>query len=593
MLPTTPPQEPALAHSAQPALHTMSFSDAHLHDVFLTHDWQGADGRNHERVARVNCCLQELGLRTWFDERQTGKVQERMAEGLKDSGELVFVTQRYHDKVTCEDQSDNCKFEFDIALAYNQANMLPVVMELDMLNPKKWRRTMRALGTKMFVNLSNIDNLTDDQLLGFVETRLLPQMTWLPESLRKKAESAAAITPRSSSSRSRAPSVAVKFEEELEMDLQVEELGAPVSAPAIHASAELPGMMVGTADQAEGHGYFSSREREESGLLIPDFEPMSDSQASRISYTRNTELEGHSDYVSSVAFSPDGATVASGSGDTTVRLWDAASGALTATLEGHLSPVFSVVFSPDGATVASGSWDDTVRLWDVASGALTAKLEGHSDYVSSVAFSPDGATVASGSEDTTVRLWDAASFALTATLEGHLGWVKSVAFSPDGATVASGNGDATVRLWDVASGALTATLEGHLSPVFSVVFSPDGAKVASGSWDYTVRLWDAASGALTATLEGHSGIVFSVAFSPDGATVASGSGDTTVRLWDGASFALTATLEGHWEGVSSVAFSPDGTTVASGSYDTTVRLWDAASGALTATLGKPSRLSGG
>jgi len=270
----------------------MSFSDAHLHDVFLTHDWQGADGRNHERVARVNCCLQELGLRTWFDEqRMTGKVQERMAEGLEDSGGvLVFVTQRYHDKVTGEDQSDNCKFEFDIALAYNQANMLPVVMELDMLNPQKWRRTMRALGTKMFVNLSNIDNLTDDQLLGFVETRLLPQMTWLPESLHQKAESAAAIIPRSSSSRSRAPSVAVKFEEEPEMDLQVEELGAPVSAPAIHASAELPGMMVGTADQAEGHGYFSSREREESGLLIPDFEPIPDSQASRISCTGNTEV---------------------------------------------------------------------------------------------------------------------------------------------------------------------------------------------------------------------------------------------------------------------------------------------------------------
>eukprot|EP00873_Tetraselmis_striata_P000604 jgi/Tetstr1/420868/TSEL_011941.t1 len=532
MLPTTPPQEPALAHSAQPAPHTMSFSDAHLHDVFLTHDWQGADGRNHERVARVNCCLQELGLRTWFDEqRMTGKVQERMAEGLEDSGGvLVFVTQRYHDKVTGKDQSDNCKFEFDIALAYNQANMLPVVMELDMLNPQKWRRTMRALGTKMFVNLSNIDNLTDDQLLGFVETRLLPQMTWLPESLHQKAESAAAIIPRSSSSRSRAPSGAVKFEEEPEMDLQVEEL--------------VIGLAVGLSGNPQG----------------------------QLSITAT--LAGHSDSVNSVAFSPDGATVASGSGDTTVRLWDAASGALTATLEGHSSIVHSVAFSPDGATVASGSYDTTVRLWDAASGALTATLEGHWNAVFSVAFSPDGATVASGSYDTTVRLWDAASGALTATLEGHSDGVRSVAFSPDGATVASGSDDTTVRLWDAASGALTATLEWHSGIVYSVAFGPDGATVASGSWDTTVRLWDAASGALTATLEEHSDRVISVACSPDGATVASGSLDNTVRLWDAASGALTATLVGHSGSVYSVAFSPDGATVASGSWDKTVRLWD-------------------
>jgi len=260
------------------------------------------------------------------------------------------------------------------------------------------------------------------------------------------------------------------------MELQVEELRLPVVAPAIHASAELPGMMVGTADQAEGHGYFSSREREESGLLIPDFEPIPDSQASRISCTGNTEVPSavnHED------------------------LKNQGTNKLTSDLERKATRgwPFSkrVTFVLIAAILLLGA---VIGLAVGLSGnpqgqlSITATLAGHSDSVNSVAFSPDGATVASGSGDTTVRLWDGASFALTATLEGHWEGVSSVAFSPDGTTVASGSYDTTVRLWDAASGALTATLEGHLSPVFSVAFSPDGATVASGSWDKTVRLWD-------------------------------------------------------------------------------------------------------
>ena len=297
-----------------------------------------------------------------------------------------------------------------------------------------------------------------------------------------------------------------------------------------------------------------------------------------------TTLEGHSNWVYSVAFSPDGKTLASGSYDNTIKLWDVQSGKLTTTLEGHSNRVNSVAFSPDGKTLASGSSDKTIKLWDVQSGKLTTTLEGHSGTVYSVAFSPDGKTLASGSSDKTIKLWDVQSGKLTTTLEGHSNWVYSVAFSPDGKTLASGSSDKTIKLWDVQSGKLTTTLEGHSGTVYSVAFSPDGKTLASGSDDNTIKLWDVQSGKLTTTLEGHSGTVYSVAFSPDGKTLASGSDDNTIKLWDVQSGKLTTTLEGHSNRVNSVAFSPDGKTLASGSYDNTIKLWDVQSGKLTTTL---------
>ncbi|WP_084763412.1 NACHT and WD repeat domain-containing protein, partial [[Scytonema hofmanni] UTEX B 1581] len=250
-------------------------------------------------------------------------------------------------------------------------------------------------------------------------------------------------------------------------------------------------------------------------------------------------------------------------------------------LQGHSELVISVAFSPDGKTLASGSADKTIKLWDVATGKISQTLTGHSKWVNSVAFSPDGKTLASGSADKTIKLWDVATGKLSQTLTGHSDGVYSVAFSPDGKTLASGSGDKTIKLWDVATGKPSQTLTGHRDKVISVAFSPDGKTLASGSYDDTIKLWDMATGKPSQTLTGHRDKVNSVAFSPDGKTLASGSPDKTIKLWDVATGKLSQTLTGDSDEVSSVAFSPDGKTLASGSADKTIKLWDVATGKLS------------
>ncbi|MAF10390.1 hypothetical protein CMK11_08060 [Candidatus Poribacteria bacterium] len=288
-------------------------------------------------------------------------------------------------------------------------------------------------------------------------------------------------------------------------------------------------------------------------------------------------LKGHRGYVRSVAFSPDGDTLASGSSDS-VTLWDVKAGQETTTL---LTPgsYGYVDFSPDGDTLAIDR-HGSVTLWDVDSREEIAALRRHDYSINGIVFSRNGRMLASAGSDDTARLWDVKDREEIKTLHIKGFAVNAVAFSPGGSILATGSYMAEpLRLWDVRTGRQTAALHGHADNVRAVAISPDGAILASGSDDGTVKLWDVHARREITTLddgrprEARSGAVYGVAFSPDGQTLATAVRDRTVHLWDVNAGQEVATLIGHTHGVLSVAFSPDGETLASCGADGTVRLW--------------------
>ncbi|MEL6853799.1 MAG: NB-ARC domain-containing protein [Cyanobacteria bacterium J06607_13] len=295
-------------------------------------------------------------------------------------------------------------------------------------------------------------------------------------------------------------------------------------------------------------------------------------------------LQGHQNWVCSVAFSPDGKRLVSGSADRTIKLWDAETGDCLQTLTGHQNWVMSVAFSPDGTQLVSGSADRTIKLWNAETGDCLQTLTGHGHGVWSVSFSPDGTQLVSGSADRTIKLWAAQTGELLRTLTGHEHGVWTVAFSPDGRSIASGSADQTVRVWETATGTCQQILSGHNNWVWIVAFSPDGRFIASGSADQTVRLWDIQAQQCLRVLPGHSNWVWSVAFSPDGQALASGSEDRTMRLWNAVNGQCLQTLQGSSNWVWSVAFSPDGKKLASGQGDRLVHLWDMPTGEPVETL---------
>ncbi|CAE7140665.1 unnamed protein product [Rhizoctonia solani] len=290
--------------------------------------------------------------------------------------------------------------------------------------------------------------------------------------------------------------------------------------------------------------------------------------------------KGHTKKVWSLAFSPDGKSVVSGSQDTTISICDAynpSSGGKQ--LKGHSMTVNSVSYSPDGSLIASASYDNTIRLWDPSSGQQSGHTwEGNHEYYS-VAFSPDAKFIVSGSggphsspTGCAIELWNVQTRKLVSGgFKGHTHHVWSVSFPPtsDNTRFVSGSWDKTIRIWDVRRAKTSVgPLKGHDGCVHSTVFSPDGDWILSCSEDGTIRFWDARTGVMTGEpYKGHNGEITSAAFSPRGTYVASGGQDKKVRLWDVRTGRQVHMFEEHTEGVSSVAFSPIDQYIASGSYD--------------------------
>eukprot|EP00798_Chlamydomonas_sp_ICE-L_P018000 gene18001-24409_t len=216
--------------------------------------------------------------------------------------------------------------------------------------------------------------------------------------------------------------------------------------------------------------------------------------------------------------------------------------------KGHTDWLYSLAYSPDGRQLASSSKDGTIWLWDLANGQIRAKLEGHNGTVLSVTFNPNGRQLASSGDDRSVHLWDLASGMCTAVLRNHTSWVYRVAYSPDGMQLASAGArdgmqageapgcDRTIKLWDVASESCTRTLEGHSDFVYGICYSPGGNVIASASKDESIhneiKIWLIETQECVATLQGHTHHVIWLDFRSDGKQLASSSSDNTVRLWD-------------------------------------------------------------
>lgn len=328
-------------------------------------------------------------------------------------------------------------------------------------------------------------------------------------------------------------------------------------------------------------------------------------------------LKGHTSFVHSIDFSPDGNYLISASSDSTIKIWDVRSKTNIKTIIGHNSPVQFAKYSPSGKQIVSVGDDHIIKLWNVDDGSLLKEFFGHTNQVISVAFSPDGKRIISASFDNSIIIWDIQSGEDVQHLIGHEYPVNSAYFSPDGKSIVSASYDNTIRIWDIEKKQLHQKKGVDTCAILSLSFSPDGKRFAAARRDGGVDIWDFSQKKIIKTLKGHNRSVNSVSFLFDGKSVLSASSDGKAIIWDvesgdwfesvtsncairdadissnGVNVVLafsddensiviwnrdsentTNILKGHTDKVQSVAFNPDGTRIVSASNDGTVIIWD-------------------
>ena len=366
--------------------------------------------------------------------------------------------------------------------------------------------------------------------------------------------------------------------------------GQPASKHGISRRAVLSGLAAGVVLAGAATGsvlLFSQRTKPEvlstpTATRAPSPTPSpTPAQSPSVTIPRNAVFiyRGHTQLVSSLAWSPDGQYLVTGSFDSSVQVWEwkGTTGSPTISYK-HSQQVYTVGWSPDGQYIASAGLSSEVQVRDAAHATLVCAYNRHAHGVSSLAWSPDGQRIVSGGFDLTAQVWNASTCALITTYRNHYSEVLGVCWSPDGQYAAScgghGNTNDSVQVWSPVTGNMLFSDYNYTQPVKAVAWSHDGMYIAAGSFDKNIHIIDATTGKIVHIFNDPSTDIRALAWSPDGTKLVTGGSKTNaVQVWDIASGKVIFNYKNHSKGIAAVAWSPDGKMIASGSYDKTAQVW--------------------